>query len=426
MVSVPDRRAVRQGYMSLIDDHSISRGPDHEGMTPDASDTTGRMPPPDRETWLSRARSDGLRPSEAYALGARMNALALDPAQAQAAALLDVLHDALGMRAQSQKTAGRALWRIARKVGRREPSPSCTGLYLVGAVGRGKSMVMDMFFALAPVQEKRRMHFHAFMQEARGALHRIQSLDRRLADPVVDLAARIARTTTLLCFDEFQITDMSDAVVILRLLNEIMACGTMIVATSNVAPDDLMRGQPGRQTMIPYIATFCSHMRVHVLAAARDYRRGRPMHEERWLVPDDMAATARLDAIMRTRGDGPPEQAHVSVGSRMVDVPRTSGTVARFSFADLCGRMLGAGDYLALTHAYRTILIDHVPRLDPERFDEARRFITLVDVLYERRIALFATAAAMPENLYPNGENAFAFERTVSRLEEMRSEGWLE
>lgn len=359
--------------------------------------------------------------SQAYALGVSRGAIQRDAAQEKAAQVLDNLSSRLAEREKQAASLTRGLF---SRLTKHQPEP-VDGVYLVGDVGRGKSMLMDMFYQLVPVRKKRRIHFHAFMQEAHQALFALQKQPKLEDDPVTALAKRIGAQYSLICFDEFQMHDMSDAVVILRLLNALIGLGTVFVATSNTAPENLLAGHFGRAVMQPFIRQFASHMRVVHLQSARDYRRGRDEDDSAWIVPADAQARQRLDRIFASYATGPAEPAEITVGSRRLPVPEAAGRVARFGFADLCDHALGPADYLALSARYPVIIIDGIPQMDPESFDKARRFITLIDVFYEQHTILFASAACMPEDLYKSGENSRIFERTASRLEEMRSRTWL-
>ncbi|CAI9120520.1 cell division protein ZapE [Brytella acorum] len=359
--------------------------------------------------------------SQAYALGVSKGLIQRDEAQEKATRVLDRLAERLAAREKENASLAKGFWSRLTKT---KPDP-IEGVYLVGDVGRGKSMLMDMFCQLVPVEKKQRIHFHAFMQEAHKALFALQKLPKLEDDPVTALAKDLSKKYTLICFDEFQMHDMSDAVVILRLLNALISMGTVFVATSNTAPEDLLAGNVGRTVMLPFIRTFASHMRVVHLQAARDYRRGRDEDDTAWIVPADDAARKRLDAVFAEYATGPAEPTELAVGSRHVPIPLAAGRIARFDFDDLCDRALGPADYLALGAKFPVVIIDDIPLMDPDSFDKARRFITLIDVFYEQHTVLFASAACMPEQLYRSGENAQIFERTASRLEEMRSRTWL-
>ncbi|GAB6855309.1 cell division protein ZapE [Asaia astilbis] len=340
-----------------------------------------------------------------------------DTAQGHAAEALDKLAQALQARHETREG-------FFSRLSKRRPAP-IKGLYLVGEVGRGKTMLMDLFCREVAVTKKRRIHFHAFMQEVLRALHKGQGRSERHEDPVRELAQKVHEQNDLLCFDEFQINDMSDAVLVLRLLDMVMALGTVVVATSNTAPPDLMKNQAqNRATMRPYLEAFGAHMQVLTLEAARDYRRGRELDAQTWLVPDSEENSAHLRQKFETETQGSAEPDFVSIGSRRVPVPFCKGDVAWFTFEALCGDARGPADYLAIVARFRTIFIDRIPALVPDQYDKARRFINLIDVMYENHTNLFASAAAQPEALYQTGENATAFERTASRLEEMRSSDW--
>ncbi|AQS86797.1 putative ATPase [Neoasaia chiangmaiensis NBRC 101099] len=341
-----------------------------------------------------------------------------DQAQAQAVDVLDRL--ARQIHERENATVAGTFWARLTKA----RSVSVDGVYLVGDVGRGKSMLMDMFYEYMDIPGKRRVHFHAFMQEMHQALAGQHKQSSGTDDPVTALAARIAKQYSLICFDEFQMHDMSDAVVILRLLNALIDAGTVFVVTSNTEPDKLLQHHLGREAVIPYIRRFASHMQLVRLRAARDYRRDREENKAAWITPADADAHARLDTVFSSYAVGPAAAARVKVGSRVITVPTASGPVARFCFDDLCGKPLGANDYLALAGSYGVLIVDDIPRMSPENYDKARRFITLIDILYEHRICLFASAACEANSLYEAGENARIFERTASRLEEMRSRTW--
>ena len=350
-----------------------------------------------------------------------------DPAQARSAERLQELWARLRGYDPHPKAApngwvGRLLQR--RQVDEAGQHPN--GLYLVGDVGRGKSMLMDLFFETADVPRKKRIHFHEFMQDAHRRFHQIKRDNPEVDDPIPPLADLIAEEASLLCFDEFQVHDIVDAMILGRLFEALFARLVVVVATSNTLPDDLYKGQPGRDAFLPFIALLKRHLDVLVLEAARDYRRERVHGLRSWHVPPDRRADAALDHVFAELTAGTaPHASSLSISGRTLKVPLTARGVARFDFAALCGVPLGAGDYLALATHYNTLLIDGIPRLSPENFDEARRFVTLIDALYEHRVKLYASAAAPPDELYRSGEGAAIFERTASRLEEMQSDDYL-
>ncbi|MGI4977306.1 MAG: cell division protein ZapE [Janthinobacterium lividum] len=356
---------------------------------------------------------EAVGPRSAYGARVAAGRLSPDPAQAEAVERLDQLWATLG---EAPAIRG---W-LARLRSRR---PEVTrGLYLVGDVGRGKSMLMDLFFSTATVARKRRVHFHEFMQEAHQRIHEGKQAVPPVADPVPYLADQLAQEAALLCLDEFQVTDIADAMILGRLFEALFARGVVVVATSNVAPDDLFRGRPGRDAFLPFIAVLKRHVDVVLLGGARDWRRQRLREVASWHVPVDGRAERALDDAFTALSLGEPAQeARVTVAGRVVRLPVAAGGVVRCEFEALCGTALGAGDYLAIARRFPVMVLDAVPRLGPENFDRARRFVTLVDALYERRVQLVASAAAMPDALYERGEGAAAFTRTASRLEEMQS-----
>ena len=299
------------------------------------------------------------------------------------------------------------------------------GLYLVGEVGRGKSMLMDLFFAAADVPRKQRIHFHRFMQTVHKRFHAFKRAHPEIEDPIPPLANSIASDSALLCFDEFQVNDIADAMILGRLFQGLFERGVVVVATSNTAPDDLFRGQPGRDAFLPFIELIKQKLDVLALDAGRDFRRSRLRGMRTWHVPADARADRALDAAFaELTGDAAGRPETLAVMGRKLVVPIAAEGVARFDFATLCGTALGAGDYLALATHFHTLILDAIPRLSPANYDVARRFITLIDTLYDHRVKLVASADAMPDQLYQYGENARMFERTASRLDEMRSEDW--
>ena len=321
---------------------------------------------------------------------------------------------------------GRSLF--ARLLRRREPAQDRpNGLYIVGEVGRGKSMLMDLFFAAADVRRKRRIHFHRFMQNVHARFHAFRRANPDIDDPIPPLADALAAEAVLLCFDEFQVNDIADAMILGRLFEALFERGVVVVATSNVAPDDLFKGQPGRDAFLPFIALLKQRLDIVMMDAGRDFRRSRLRGMRTWLVPADARAERELDrafAELTGNADAKPETLWV-MGRRFV-VPCAAEGIARCDFETLCGTALGAGDYLALANRYHALILDGIPRLSPENYDKARRFIVLIDTLYDNRVKLLASADAMPDQLYRRGENASMFERTASRLDEMQSRDWLE
>jgi cell division protein ZapE len=351
--------------------------------------------------------------------------LAPDASQEFVAAKLQALWERLrGYDPAPRPPNGGLLSRLLR----REPQPNgSNGLYVVGEVGRGKSMLMDLFFAAADMRRKQRIHFHRFMQNVHARFHAFKRANPGIDDPIPPLADSIAAEAALLCFDEFQVNDIADAMILGRLFQALFERGVVVVATSNIPPDDLFKGQPGRDAFLPFIALIKQRLEVVLMDAGRDFRRSRLRGLRTWLVPADARAERELDrafAELTGGAEGKPETLWV-MGRRFV-VPLAAEGVARFDFETLCGTALGPGDYLALATRFHTLILDGVPRLSPANYDKARRFINLIDTLYDQRVKLIASADAMPDQLYQRGENAKMFERTASRLDEMQSQDWLE
>jgi len=349
--------------------------------------------------------------------------LAQDPSQERTAARLHTLWQSLrGYDPPLRKPNGGLLARLFR----REPPPDPPhGLYIVGEVGRGKSMLMDLFFAAADVRRKQRIHFHRFMQNVYARFHAFKRANPGIDDPIPSLADSIAAEAALLCFDEFQVNNIADAMILGRLFQALFERGVVVVATSNVAPDDLFKGQPGRDAFLPFIALIKQRLDVLMMDPGRDFRRERLRGMRTWVVPADARADRELDlAFADLTGNAAAKPETLWVMGREFVVPLAAEGVARCDFETLCGAALGAGDYLALATRFHTLILDGIPRLSPDNYDKARRFITLIDTLYDQRVKLIASADAMPDQLYMRGENAKMFERTASRVDEMRSEDW--
>lgn len=370
-------------------------------------------------------------PLQAYRLRIAEGALQPDPSQRRAAERLQDLWVKLdGYNPPLRPANGGGNGLLARFL-RRKPTEGAdearpNGLYLVGEVGRGKSMLMDLFFASARVVRKRRIHFHRFMQDAHARIHTWKRQNPEGDDPIPPLADAIAAEAALLCFDEFQVNDIADAMILGRLFAALFARGVVVVATSNTLPDDLFAGQPGRDAFLPFIALIKQHLDVLVLDGARDYRRERLRGIATWHVPADNRAERALDAAFaQLAGNAARREERLLVMGRSLRVPLAAAGVARFDFAGLCGQPLGAGDYLAIATHFHALVLDAIPRLGPENHNEARRFITLIDALYDHRVKLVASADAEPDLLYQQGDGAKAFERTASRLIEMQGQAWL-
>ncbi|WP_082653527.1 cell division protein ZapE [Aureimonas sp. AU22] len=316
--------------------------------------------------------------------------------------------------------------------GKRERPPAPRGLYIHGSVGRGKSMLMDLFFAKAPIEAKRRLHFHEFMAEMHGRInaHRaaVKAGEAKGDDPIPPVAEAVASETRLLCFDEFTVTDIADAMILSRLFDALFARGLTLVATSNVAPDDLYRNGLNRPLFLPFVETLKSHTDILFLDAPTDYRMETIGAGDLYVTPLGHEADRRMDALWRSILGGAEEQAEtLPFRGRTIAVPRAGGGAARFPFADLCSRPLGAADFLALAAHYHTLMVDGVPVMGMSERNEAKRFILLVDTLYDAHRRIVVSAEAPADKLYraAGGTEAFEFDRTVSRLIEMRSDAYL-
>ena len=320
---------------------------------------------------------------------------------------------------------GSVLWRMLRK-----PPPVPRGVYMWGGVGRGKSMLMDLFFECTPIAAKRRTHFHEFMLEIHGRL-RVER-KREKGDPIAPVVAAIAAETKLLAFDEMVINNSADAMIMSRLFTGLIDAGVVIVTTSNRAPAELYKDGLNREHFLPFIALIESRLDVLHLDGPTDYRLERLGGGPTWFVPNGPEATDALrDAFFRMTDFPVEDRAHVPSaelaisGGRSLHVPKSLKGVAVFSFKRLCGEPRGAPDYLAIARRYHTVIIVGIPVFGPERRNEAARFVTLIDSLYEHKVKLLAAADAEPASLYPGGPDAFEFERTVSRLMEMQSRDYL-
>ena len=345
-----------------------------------------------------------------------------DPEQAEAARRLDQLATEL----ETVPKRGSVLWRA---LGRRPDPPR--GLYLWGGVGRGKSMLMDLFFTCLDVRRKQRTHFLEFMLDVHARL-RVERA-KEVGDPILPVAAAIADEVRVLAFDEIMVTNSPDAMILSRLFTELLREGVTVVMTSNRPPRDLYKDGLNREHFLPFIDLIETKMDVLGLNGPVDYRRDRLGQVETWLVPNGPEATAALSAAFFRLTDYPPEdRKNVPAedlpvgGGRTLHVPKSLKGVAVFSFKRLCGEARGAADYLAIARRFHTVIIVGVPKLGPENRNEAARFVSLIDALYEHKVKLLAAADAQPGELYEKGDGRFEFERTISRLEEMRSEEYLE
>jgi cell division protein ZapE len=352
-------------------------------------------------------------------LKARVAAGEMDADDAQLAAVerLDQLSAALGKWRSGRK------WSLGGLLGSRTPPPR--GLYIHGKVGRGKTVLMDLFHQTTQFNSKRRLHFHEFMSETHD---RIGAARKRVdGDPIPHVAAEIAAGAGLLCFDELHVTDIADAMILGRLFQGLFERDVVMVATSNVPPSGLYKNGLNRQLFLPSIALIETNMEVMELASAKDFRLEKLEGQQLYFTPNDGASHDALSAAFkRLTGLAKGRVIEVDVKGRMLRVPEGARGVARFTFEELCDRPLGSLDYLAIAHRFHTVILEGIPRLVPERRAAARRFINLIDTLYDARVGLIASAEAEPDDLHPAGDESFLFERTASRLIEMRSAAYLE
>lgn len=348
---------------------------------------------------------------DAYRARVASGALAADLAQARAAERLDVLAQQLA----SWKPGGL----FARK-------PHPRGLYLWGAVGRGKSMLMDMFCEAAPVHRKRRVHFHEFMQAQHAFLREARKRGAAQDTLITDAARAVASQARLLCFDEFAVSDIADAMILGRLFERLFALDVVVVATSNRPPHELYRNGLNRQLFEPFIDMLVKELDIVEIDAARDYRLERLMAAPVYYTPLGPAAREALDAAWsRLTLGATPQPLTLEVQGRNLKLEHTAAGCARVTFDEMCARPLGPADYLEVAERFHTVLLEDVPRLSPSMREEAARFRTLIDALYEAKTKLVISAEAQPQELYPAGDQSFEFERTASRLMEMRSEAYL-
>ncbi len=348
-----------------------------------------------------------------------------DPAQQTAAVRLQALADAIAPYAEQ---VGRKGW-LARLKHKTLPPPR--GVYLHGGVGRGKTMLMDLFFQHAGIEDRKRIHFHAFMLEVHDRVHCFREAARAgkvpaSADPLKALARVIVDQAWLLCFDEFHVTNIADAMILGRLFESLFEQGVVVVTTSNRPPDDLYKGGLQREMFLPFIAMIENKLDVIQLDSGVDYRLERMRSFDTYLSPLGPESDAKLEAAFARLIAGTEAKPwYVLVQGRELEFPRMADGVLFAAFADLCERPLGAGDYAAIAGRCHTVVLKDIPRLGPKRHNEAHRFVTLIDTLYEHKVNLVCSAEAKPEALYAEGTGAFEFQRTVSRLLEMQSDDYI-
>ena len=369
---------------------------------------------------LPDSAASGEGPLAAYRRRCAEGKLEADPAQLLAAEKLQSLHNALA-RHGANRAGGSWRWRLGLA---HRALPETQGLYIFGGVGRGKSMLMDMFFAGAPMEKKRRVHFLAFMLEVHEALHSWRKTAS--GDPIPPLAAAIAAESRLFCFDEFQVTNIADAMLLGRLFAALFEEGVVVVATSNSAPDDLYEGGLQRERFLPFIALLKEKLDILELDGETDYRRLRIRDLALYHTPLSPAASQSLaEAFARLTDGAAPAPTSLVIQGRDVALAKAAKGVAWLSFDELCRQPRGAADYLAIATHFHTVLLDGVPAMTRDDHNAARRFMTLIDALYERHVHLIIAAEDIPDRLFAAGFGAEDFRRTSSRLMEMQTQEYL-
>jgi cell division protein ZapE len=420
-------RPVREAPDGKIDESVFKRNRQHrnaKSFDKNVTSATRRRRNRGQRAGRSRLMNIALKTRyDALVVAGRLEA---DPAQS---AIVDEL-TALGRRLEDYSPPRRGNG-FSRLLGVRPIEPP-RGLYLYGPVGRGKTLLMDLFFDTALAGLKRRVHFHAFMADVHQRIHawrlRHKAGQATGDDPIAPVAADLASEAWLLCFDEFSVNDIADAMILGRLFAALFAVGVIVVATSNVAPDDLYKDGLNRALFLPFIALLRAHLVIRELRARTDYRLEKLARAPLYYHPADAAAKAALDsAFARLTGHAHGAPSTIEFLGRALEIPEVDDGVARFAYGDLCRRPLGAPDFLAIARRFHTVIIDDIPIFDPERRDEVKRFINLIDTLYDQRVKLVASAAAEPADLFAGAEGfeAFEFARTASRLVEMRSADYL-
>ena len=352
-----------------------------------------------------------------------------DPVQEKVVARLQAVHDQLLAMQKQPAKPGILSW--IGLAGTAKPANGPHGLYIWGPVGRGKSMLMDLFFADAPVARKRRVHFHEFMLEVHDRLHRRrEELAAKGAPPesdtIVPIAKAIARETRLLCFDEFQVTNIADAMILGRLFETLFEEGITVIATSNRAPDDLYSNGLQRDRFLPFIELVKQRLEILELGGGHDYRMDRMRELDKYLTPLGAWATKKLDEAFRALADGADGEPRVlRTQGRDVDVPRAAPGVAMAHYLDWCAKPMGAADFLCIAEHFHSVILAEIPKMGPDNRDKAARFVTMIDTFYEKKVKFICSAAASPDKLYTEGDGAFEFQRTVSRLMEMQSPEYL-
>ncbi len=342
-----------------------------------------------------------------------------DAPQGAAVNLLDGLDVALRTHEFAPKKSG-----LSRFLSRSAPEAAPKGVYMWGGVGRGKSMLMDLFFDTCPVEKKKRVHFHAFMQSIHDRLAHVRATGTK--DPLSVVAAEVVDEVQLLCFDELQITDITDAMIVGRLFQHLFDHGVVVVTTSNRVPGDLYKDGLNRKLFLPFIALIEEKLDIHHLDGAIDHRRERLEGRDLYFSPLNKATTSSMDQLWEELTNGNDAPLVIENKGRQIELAQFSNGVARVDFEQLCARALGPSDFIAVAEGISVLMLENIPKLSRARNNEAKRFVTLIDTLYEAKTTLIASAQAEPEQLYTKGEGAFEFERTASRLAEMRVSGWAE
>ena len=375
------------------------------------------------------ALPDNITVSMRYEALAAAGTIRPDPDQQRLAKRLDAVLASIRTQRVTRKSSALG-WLFAKKAA---AVTGTKGLYIYGKVGRGKTMLMDVFFGLVPAKRKRRAHFNDFMVDVHERIHayrqKVKAGEVKDTDPIPPVAADLIEGAWVLCFDEFSVTDITDAMILSRLFSELFARGCVLVATSNVAPEDLYRDGLNRDLFLPFVDILEQHAEIFNLDAATDYRLEKVSHLPVYLTPLDGAAREGMDTAWREVTSGKavaPE--HLTVKGHALEVPKAGAGAARFTFTELCGRPLGAKDYITLAERYDTLFLDEVPKMNERSRNEAKRFITLVDTLYDHKVRLFVSAEAPPETLMQTrrGNEGFEFDRTASRLFEMQSRDYLD
>jgi cell division protein ZapE len=353
-----------------------------------------------------------------------------DPVQEKIVFRLQALHEQLA--AMTVEPAKPGFWARLGLASTPKPPQGPHGLYIWGPVGRGKSMLMDLFFGDAPIAHKRRVHLHEFMLEVHDRLHRRrEELAAKGAPPeadtIVPVAKEIAVETRLLCFDEFQVTNIADAMILGRLFETLFDQGVTVVATSNRAPDDLYKNGLQRDRFLPFIELLTQRLEILELGGGHDYRMDRLRELDVYLTPLGAWANAKLDEAFRALSGGADGEPRVlRTQGRDVDVPRAAPGVAMAHYLDWCAKPMGAADFLCIADHFHTVIVAEIAKMGPDSQDKAARFVTMIDTFYEKKVKLICSAAASPDKLYVEGDGAFEFQRTVSRLMEMQSPEYLE